>query len=382
MIVYAYDTETGLIRPGRAAPELACVSFATNSGFSGLLHHADPLAHDFLRDIYAVAAEGTGLVVGHNLAFDSAVTVANFPDLQEVVFAAYEAGGCTDTMLRQQLLDIAAGCFRGRHNSDGSFTRYDYDLASLVRRAHFRDLPDLSKDEWRLSYGQLRDLPLDQWPQGALDYAQLDAVATLRVFEAQGGADLRLPTERDEARAFFALQLSSVWGLRTDPVKVAQFEADTRARLEEVRGGLQAVGLVRADGSRDTKAAQAMMARAWEESGGRPRRTAPTQRFPEGQLCLDEDACEACGDPVMQDYAELSTLTKMLGNDARLLQSASHLPVHPGYKLLETCRMAARKQAGLTGGNMGNISRGNWRRCPNCRGEGTQAGDDTRVERT
>lgn len=363
MIVWAYDTETALIRPGRAAPELACVSFASSEGHEGLLHWTDPNAYDFLKDIYRWAAAGKATVVGHNLAFDSAVTCANFPDLMPIVRSAYRAGGCRDTMLRQELLDISVGVFRGYYNvHTDEWCRHDYNLAALVRRAGLPGILDLNKDVWRLSFGQLRDLPLEEWPQGAKDYAQLDAVATLGCYMAQG--DRFVPDELDEARAFFSLQLASVWGLRTDPDKVRALDEETRQRLAEIRGKLVVSGLVREDGSRDTKAAQARIQLAWEAAGKKPRRTKT------GLFCLDEDSCEACGDDLMEDYALFTTLGKMLSSDVKLLTAASHLPVHPGFKLLGTCRVASRRQQDMPGGNVQNLSRGNRKRCPTCGGTG------------
>jgi hypothetical protein len=101
---------------------------------------------------------------------------------------------------------------------------------------------------------------------------------------------------------------------------------------------------------------------AWNREGLRPRTTKT------GRMQLDEDACVACGDPLMEDYAEHSTLVKMLGTDVALLRSASVLPIHAGFKLLETCRVGSRKQPGLSGGNVQNLSRGNKKRCPTCGG--------------
>lgn len=377
MLTIAYDCESALIRPGRAAPELACVSYANSEGDSGIIHWQDPEAREFLEHVYLGAAKGKIILVGQNIAFDSAVTCANFPDLTDIVFEAYDAGGIRDTMLRQQLTDISMGVFRGYFDErTGEWCQHNYDLASLVRRAGIPGLPDLNKDEWRLTYGQLRDLPLSEWPQGAIDYSILDAVATLGVYEAQG-PDI-IPDELDECRAFFALQLASVWGMRTDPVKVEALAKETRERLAEIKTRLVVSGLVRADGTKDTKAAMERMLLAWAACGKRPRLTKggakkelKGTRQPNEGLCLDEDSCEACEDPLMEDYALYTTLGKMLSNDVRLTASASHLPIHPGYKLLETCRVASRRQKEMPGGgSIQNISRANRKRCPTCGGTG------------
>jgi hypothetical protein len=355
-----WDTETALIRPGRAAPELACVAWVLPNEEPELTHWSN--AHDLLLAFFTAAANKELLLVGHNIAFDAVVACANFPDLLPTVFAAYDAGGVRCTMLRQQLLDIAQGTMQGYFDEGGVWRKPDYSLLSLVHR---HKIPiSMEKDEWRLSYGQLRELPLDRWPEGAKQYPKNDVIGTLGVFLAQGTEII--PDEVDEAFAFFCLQLVSTWGLRTDFDKVCALERETKERLEEVRGKLLEYGLIRENGSRNVKAAAERIKKAWESSGQRPRYTST------GRMQLDEDACEACGDEIMSDYAAYSTLLKILSTDIELLKAGDKLPIHPGFRLLSTCRVGARKQDGLAGGNTQNLARGNKRKCPDCRGTGCQ----------
>ncbi|NBT36521.1 MAG: DNA polymerase I, partial [Betaproteobacteria bacterium] len=100
-----WDTETALIRAGLLIPPMTCMSFADPAtGKGGVVdrHDAHAMMRDWLRD-------PTIRLVGHNLAFDVAVMCAEFPDLLPLFFAAYDDGRLEDTMLNEQLLDIAEG---------------------------------------------------------------------------------------------------------------------------------------------------------------------------------------------------------------------------------------------------------------------------------
>lgn len=353
----AYDTETALIRPGRAAPELACVSFAYPTGEQGILHWQDPILPRELKDLLC-----NDLIVGHNVAFDMCVLASHLPSLLPLIFDAYDDNRVTDTLIRQQLIDIADGTFRGRM-VNGTWMKTRYDLDSLCRRYGYEGL---DKDTYRLTYGQLRDLPLNQWPQGAIDYSIKDSVTTLGIFQRQGGY---IADEYEQARAFFALQLASVWGLRTDPVAIKAFEQTTVEHLAELKSLLMEEGLVRADGSRDTKKAMARIHQAWKELQAEnpliePRLTETGEKkkkagtLQEGEcLSLDEDACTDCEDPLMKSYADYSTTTKILSTDIPLLLTGATLPLHTRYKMLETTRIGSSRAEGLPGGNTQNIRR-------------------------
>ena len=85
----------------------------------------------------------------------------------------------------------------------------------------------------------------------------------------EGGHVFRRAIERDfrQARAAWALHLTSVWGLRTHGPGVDKLEQETVAALAAIEGGLKDAGLVRANGSRDTKAAKARMIQRWIAPG-------------------------------------------------------------------------------------------------------------------
>jgi DNA polymerase-1 len=412
MQVVAWDTETALIRPALLAPPLACVTWQRPGMDPRIATECKPLVSEWL-------ANPEALLVGHNVAYDLGVIGAAFPDLVPSIFRAYDQNRVTDTMLRQQLLDIAAGVYRGRTSSTGYWITHEYTLEALAKRCAGIVL---QKDAWRLSYGSFIGVPLAKWPARAVEvqaeaaeqvvvlearaaqvtdeddaksiakeldglrsmvasdpsqcvtYPLDDARATLAVYQAQEQHRVYLDDQYRQSRAAFWLHLSSAWGLRTDAEGVAILRRETQAALDEIEVDLVALGIVRKDGSRDTKKAKQRMLAACAESGRKVRRTAAhaegeglsvleqvaSGRKPrcktldgtplddgadecEEHVCLDSDACAASEDQLLIDYAELSTLKKTLSNDIPALEAGIVWPVHTRYGLAETGRTTSSK---------------------------------------
>ena len=388
MNVRIFDTETCLFRPGRMAPELVCCTWQRPGEQPDIVHVDDalPLVRSWLTS--------GELLVGHNVAYDFAVLCAQWPELVPLVFKAYDDDRVTDTKIRQQLLDIAAGEFRGYlrkfekavcavHEdcdpdtcSDATIKKgarwvpHNYDLDALTYRAAGRRL---DKDTWRLRYGEFLHVPLSEWPEGARTYPLEDARATLEVFLKQEEHAQYIPDQFRQARAAWALHLTSVWGLRTHGPGVDKLEQETIAALAEIEGGLKAAGLVRANGSRDTKAAKALMLQSCEGTAGnyqydpctscsggllpmdtpcglcngtgrinergtpaRPGR--PLRLTPKGGISLDSDACEASECELLEDYAELTSLKNVLNKDIPVLRAGITYPVHTNFGLAASGR--------------------------------------------
>jgi len=311
--VVAFDTETWLIEEGLKAPPLVCLQWDDGSG-AKIVHQsqARPLLEGWLAS--------DNILVGHNIAYDFAVIAAQFPDLIPAIFAKYHRDEVTDTLLREQLIFISRGQFRIIVFPDGTASSVTYHLADCVRRHFSRILP---KEGWRLFYRAFTDVPdLKDWPdravrfqdsvrnghrpewfslvkdadvagllaaspEEALGYALEDARVTRALYESQSrvaGPEILIDEFR-QARAAFALHLSSCWGIYTDGDAVDALEAKLIARREELLGDLIAHGLVRSDGSADTKVAMAAMLEACEEYGLPPIMTKG------GKVSLAEEAC-------------------------------------------------------------------------------------------
>lgn len=342
-MLWAIDTETALIARGRAAPPLACVSWANATG-SGVWHHSEAHAH-----VKRLLESGDS-IVGHNMAFDSAVLGAAYPDLLPLIFAAYDADRITDTMLREQLIDIALGQHRKRWNPETeAWAQAGYSLADLAQR-HLGKI--LEKDIWRLGYGELIEKPLVEWPQGAIDYARLDAETTLSVAQEQEatGSEAFLRDQFRQARAAFALQLQTVYGLRVNGEKLAAFAARVRSETETLRGHMLSAGILRPDGTRNLTAVRERIVAS----------SPAYKRTPKGGVSTDAESCRDSGDPVLVDYARFSALGSMLSGPIPSLEEIARdaKPVlHPGYvTLVDTGRTASRGDK-LCGINVQNMRR-------------------------
>lgn len=395
--VIAFDTETALIRPARLAPPLVCVTWqefvdgvATDAGIE---HHAsvEPRLRGWLEEKNLTFA-------AHNTAFDLAVISERFPSLRSLVFDAYRQDRVTDTMLREQLLDIAGGRYRWHPTEKGKGIRVNYDLASVARR---RAGLHLKKDGFRYFYGFFIDVLLERWveharlvqargqafvdgaldaefaehryilddkwpeaikglleadPEEVLTYPIEDSMATGEVYLAQEEHVDELEDQHRQGRAAWWLHLSATWGLRTTPKGVASLKARTEHKYKEVEAELIAAELVRPDGTRNTKAAKRLMIRICRE-GAFPIRRTDTHGTPgkckdlDGRVleevdddlcaehvCLDEDACKSTGDELLGKYAEASTLKKVLSNNVPALERGIYLPIHTSYGLGETGR--------------------------------------------
>lgn len=347
MRVIAHDTETVAFRPGVMAPPVVCLQW--DEGDGGRIEKWETAG----ARLAAWLRDPDVLIVGHNVAYDLVCEMAQWPELGPLIWRALAEDRVTDTMARERLVDIGKGQYRGKFYGT-KFVKRAYNLGDVAgRRTEYR----LNKeDPWRKRYGELRDVPLDAWPNyvspvdgitglAALEYALLDGVATRAVFFSQEDEDARyLRNEFEQTRHYFWRQLMAVYGVRTSPEAVGQLARATQIAIDEVKAGLVAAGLVRPDGSRNTKVAAAMMERVCAELGLEVRRNDPTEKMLEkdpaalGSVQLDEDACRATEDEVLKDYAEYTKLLAVQSKDVPLLASAMHLPRHAHWEMVESGR--------------------------------------------
>lgn len=388
-MIFAFDTETECFRPGCQAPPLVCLTWQHDDSGPKIVHWTEA------RGVFAKALEHAELLVGHNVAFDLAVCGAMWPDLVPAIFQAYADDRVADTMLREQLYDIATGAFRGFPDERGVWRRHDYNLDACARRLAGIAL---KKDGWRLRYAEFRDIPLAAWPARAAElsakareqveagtkdkdleavaygdpeevvrYPLEDARATFEVYQAQerrraahraeDGVDV-LADQFRQARGAWWLRLMSTWGVRTRPEGVDVLRAQTEKEIERLTSGLVAEGLVRADGSRDTKKATARMLEVcgWREVAKNEYEKAredarPLRRTAGGGVTLDRDACKASDDPVLSDYGERAQLKAVADKDVPMLAAGTRFPVHPRTDI------AASGRTTMSAPNLQNLRR-------------------------
>ena len=364
--MWAFDTETFLIFPGYLAPEMVCTTWAHGQG-SGLLHHGDPGLGPFVAD--RLAHEHIAFA---NAPFDLAVFGAKWPWLIPAIFDALDEDRIHDVLTREKLLDLARGTFRFEEDEDGKIKAKGYSLAEVTWR---RLGVKLEKDEFRLNYHDRWNKPLDQWPKGARDYAVNDAIFTLKDFEVQEklretlkasvGMDV-LGDACAQGRAHWALHLMSAWGFKTDHASVERLEGRVKEEIEEIRDALVEHGLIRPDGTRDTKAAVRRMVEVMGDESvlttagvklileeDTPREKVLDIARDKGRyVSVSEDAAMLSGDQVLLDYSKYTRLRNLLTGSVKHLKTGTITPIQSRFEvLMETGRTSS------SGPNIQNLRR-------------------------
>jgi len=356
VIPVALDTETALIGVGNLAPPLTCVSWADVNG-SGLYEWTHNETEDRLWDWVQDYQ-----IIGLNIAYDLTVIMTEYPDQLLPVFDAYKNDRVTDIGLRQKLIDIAHGKFRGyRDAMTGSYSKYEYGLAALAER-HLQIT--LDKETHRLHFGELRTVPVSQWPAGAAEYAISDAVMTFKIWQIQeDGFSHLLADQYRQARAALGLHLISCWGIRTNADKIVEFTGTVEGLFEEAVEHCTREGLVRGDGTRDTKKARQHMLDVLEELDAPINRTKsyiPLRRKrdageeltkrnlkdledPLFGVSCDEEACTGTGDELLISYSRVSSLKTVVQDQIPALWNGTTGPIQPRFdSLVETGRTSCK----------------------------------------
>jgi DNA polymerase I len=347
--IWSFDTETHRKRPGLVSPPLVCGSSATRGLGSERL-----LDKEQARQFFTNAISNPDVhLVGANLPYDLGVMAADNPWLIDPIFDALDAGRLHDVAIREALIDIAKGLHgvdptTGRKLDDDEGARYP--LVLLVKRHLDLDISDDKKNPlaWRLRYGELDGIPVERWPVEAIDYPKRDARHTIDVYfkqeEAARGVTNggNLHAEPDQMRAAFVLQLASIWGLRTSGVAVAELRDRVEAEWQQNRIRFQAAGIFRADGSKDTKRLAALVTAAY---GGNPPYTAPSARYPDGQIATDRDTLLGSGDPLLEDLGKSGKVDKYKSTYLDVVEAGVTLPINPRFNVLvSTTRVSSDYQ--------------------------------------
>jgi hypothetical protein len=352
--ILAWDTETFRFGPGCMAPQIVVSTWQASTGTGYCMGWWE--AHELtIRGWLEEAARGELLIVGQNVAYDFGCLIASHPGLAPLVFAAYDADGVTCTMLRQKLIDIAAGQLRGyRDASTGGWKVHGYSLAHLYERWTGRALP--KPQGVRTSFGDLWRVEPDQWPAEHLQYMLGDPAATMDVFAAQARHDADrggtlLVDQFRQARAALALHLAGAWGIMTDAGAVEELRQRATDEIAKVSTRLQEAGLVRENRTRDMKAIHARMLEAWEAC----------PRTPTGKPQINAETCEESGDAVLMDLSAYTKWQNVLSKDCTELGKGTTTPIHTRFDpLVDTGRTSSSgsgKGKAKEGHNIQNVKR-------------------------
>lgn len=302
----------------------------------------------------AIIADDRLHIAAHNAPYDLGILAKETDDV-EAVFSRLEVGSISDTMIRERLAAIAAGHLG--YDPDLRMKDPRHSLAQVVKKrldvdisgdkmrtpkAHKHDPwewvkvklkcpdcdlepwlgighpndPDIDSEgritkgrhcstcdgfglsgPWRLRYCQLHGVPLNRWPERAVNYAIDDPMWTHLALEAQ--LDVPVPTDTGEPivdegglfvdevnqmRSWWALSLMAVWGMRTEPHRVANVVGDWTERANKAIKVGTAAGFVRADGSEDRAAMCRLVAEAYTAKGEIVPRGKPTTKMLEKAL--------------------------------------------------------------------------------------------------
>lgn len=334
MKLASIDLETHLVQSGLGAPPIVVGSVSNNRG-SFLLEPSRFLA--WLRGALEDQAQH---FVGCNVAYDFVCAMAADPSLTDLVFAAYEAGRVHDVAIREALIDIAKGDLLDS-GDEGIGIRYG--LGTLVFRYLGIDISaDKSgPDAWRKKYALLHGVPIEEWEWAARVYPLRDTAFPLAIYRAQEGGE-NLHDEANQNRAALALSLMEVWGMRTNR---AAYEA-LRAKIEATDAAntkrFQAVGIIRENGTENKKRVAELVTAAY---GGKPPMTAPSAKFPQGQVAGDRDTLSESGDPLLESYATAGKNDKYLTTYLPILQQGLEVPWLPSFNVLvATTRVSSDAQ--------------------------------------
>lgn len=335
-----WDCESHLIKPGLAAPRLVCVSAVGDVPDQPILLHRE----DSKRFIRAQLEDPDVLHVGHQIFYDLGVMCAEDPaTFVPLAFRALDNFRIRDTIIRQQLIDIAGGDLKYRlDEATGDYVKTGYTLADLSQRLLNRFLP--KEDTWRLKYALLDGVPIEQWPEDAKKYAIDDVLTTRDVFNVQahlaGGDESiggMIPTEERATREAWALWLMSAWGVRTDGEAVSKLRQDLEVEQLEASRKLEGTGIIKqkrgGEWSRDMKEIYARVDAGYRAQGLQAPAT------PSGRISTDYEALVACKDPGLAILAEAAGGAKLLNTYVPVLERGTERPICARYNaLVETYR--------------------------------------------
>jgi hypothetical protein len=370
MRIVGFDTETHLIltTPKRGqkkginfsgnVPRLVCLTTFHGENQWTLDSRADGPA--ILDTFAALLEDPSTILVAHNLAFDFWVMAAFLyenqrDDLVALMLDMVEVGRMTCTQVREKLLLNRQG-FLSYHPIErrqpmtslaGCYARYTH--------GHI-DGKD-GEDAWRLRYAELEHTPTKDWPDAASKYAMYDSSYVYEVYEAQQAlaenlsyldSDGALPTEMLEVAASIALAFTSQGGLHAAPPRVKDLATRLEQQITQAHETLVPTGLVTRAVHKKTgrvtykKNKKLIAERIVAALGKAAEYTAPTAKFPEGQIKDGADELMKTGDPELMQMAEIANAEKLASTYLPTLALAAIAPVHCSYQtFMETSRSSA-----------------------------------------
>lgn len=346
----AIDTETKLIRPGKQFPEMVCLTIADERTEEIEIYKHNECEPRLVR----LLEDPKVRLVAHKSGFDTGVICAYNPDLLPLFVKKYDDNRFTCTLIRQWLLDIYDGNLRYEEIEEDVYEERGYTLDEIILR-YFNHVMD--KSTWRLRYGELMDVPLQEWLPGQVDYAKEDAAWCLRLAQKQEelgkvGRCTKLDDEYNEARKWCAAAFEQAWGLKTKKEGLEKLEATLENQIGELTDKLKSTGWIREDGSRNMNAVRERMVSLCNSQGRAIPRTKTYKKNkkknsqwepkkPLDGVAIGYEACKDKDDELLKAYALLTRNLSIRNKDLPIIRSGVDFPIHPGLSMADTGRFIA-----------------------------------------
>lgn len=386
MPVVGWDTETYLIAEGQIVPRLVCATFDVGPETTAApddqterwcVPNADPQLVSTLGNLFQSLLRREDRLVIQNAAFDLTVAlryawdvqegtqVGNKSEAQSLYGSIWEALEQSmddelagkqpfihDTIIREKLYNLSThggiDQYRGRDLRYGLsdlvqlYFGIDISDGKITTNAEGRIFDHNNVDitgtpkaaaAWRLRYSQLDGVPLSQWPPEAVQYAISDASWARRVWvmqelNRQPSGYGSMCSESLQVYADTALRLYTITGFHVDHARVEKVQDAISTVTSKVDSLLVLNGVLRVDGSINTKVLHERIESAWAAKGLRVVRTET------GRISASGDVLELLEgtDPIVDMYAERQSLAKI--RDAFLPNLAGQ-KVYTNYDILK-----------------------------------------------
>lgn len=424
--IIGWDYETPLVRPGCPAPYPVCVSFAggedTHDVLTSLLDVVDaegldarlspsPGRPDVWRLLVRSTAKTPGvygalvehvlardcILVAHNLAFEVAATVEN-GELAAGKINPRVGTKLRCTMVREMLIAIAEGTYQycprlqGRPTfslPDAAHRNLGADIAADLRadkqKAKFdRETGEfhIEGEGWRCRYDTLAELPIDVWPDEAVEYALTDAEIARDVYLAQATATIihgltvvdkegNVTDEARQTRAAVALAYTANTGIQTHPEASADYRTSVAETVALVQQLAFEMGFLKVNKCKECDQTgmvgepddytlclecmadpaylpprartpygqptihrgrmQALISKAY---GYLPPMSDKSSRFPHGQVKYDNDTMKAANHEGLFRYADNADALTQASRYVPIVESGFKYPIHPRFWVL------------------------------------------------
>lgn len=361
------DVETHLAKRAQAAPRIVCGVVGSEDG-SAKIHMRDAITAQWLR----MCRDPNITIVNEYIPYDIAClleqecdrgpfiegTYGRVSEFNRASFDKLAAGQVIGIDICQQLLDVAEG--------EGLITWREKMGYSQVNVARWNglDVPD-KEETWRMYFSQLDGIAPELWPEDPREYLLGDGTTPLQVLRIQLARNQQwidsyghpvLHQAPTNTWSQVSLHLAASHGVRAHPGRTHRLDTRVRKHVDDLSAEL----LAPTDGTppllrwqkkkgvmelvRNTKIAQARMEAACAAQGRVAARTDPSDKFPAGQVQLDEDACILSADPLLLVYSEYGTSDNLLGRVEDLKEGAQGLPLNTSFTTVRaTGRTSSRK---------------------------------------